>query len=230
MNICFVSGASSNHFKSLKNLIQSVLKFYPGEPFIVFDLGLEQQEVDEIKNIVKVEKFDYSHWPEHVNIKNDQAGGYAWKPIIIHEVAKRTGKAILWLDAGDVVVAPLEPVFSIIEKNGYFSPCSSHNIRKFCMAKTLEYIKIPDDHLNFPSIAAAIVGIDINHSLGSRVLEEWFKLSLIKECILPEGGTYQNNRHDQNILSCLLAKNAGPNYFVPNWWGNELIKIHCDVD
>jgi len=231
MDICFVSGASSNHFKSLKNLIESVLKFYPNNEFHVYDLGLTDDESAQIKNYkVVFEKFDYSQYPSYFDIHNGQAGAYAWKPVIISKVANMTNKPILWLDAGDVVVADLDPVFKAIRINGYFTPCSCCNIAAYCLPETLKYIDIPSDYLKFPMIAAAIVGLDINHPLGKKVLEEWVRLSMIEECILPENSTRQNNRWDQTILSCVLAKHTGYNYYVPNWWGFETIKIHQDVD
>jgi hypothetical protein len=105
-----VTGASDNHYKSLINMILSFMKFHKNDPdyvIIVYNLGIKEELWTRLLNIFSrytnfiPETFDYSQYPDYVNI-NINAGEYAWKPIIIHKVFNKYKDITLWMDAGNI--------------------------------------------------------------------------------------------------------------------------------
>ena len=123
--VSIVTGASSNHFRSLLNLLDSLHEEIGPSPHhnrdrdssneqrgngmdisvIVYDIGLldrEKQVLDQhLKGLgIRAEsrKFDFMAWPPHVQDLDCRA----WKPIIFHNALKDADTAI-WMDAGCLV-------------------------------------------------------------------------------------------------------------------------------
>src|SRR5581483_3934485 len=89
-DLVIVTGASSNHFRCLKNLLHSIELFEPQSRTIIYDLGLTTDEVADLTTTgYDVRRFGFDGYPPHVNIKVAN-GQYAWKPIIIAEEFGRT--------------------------------------------------------------------------------------------------------------------------------------------
>src|SRR5207253_779446 len=94
-----VSAASSNHFSSLKYLIESVTNNLLMNNnsldqegilfrFILYDIGLDLNNLKELSNILdynyfsfglEIRKFDFDFYS--INLES-----YAWKPIIIYNI------------------------------------------------------------------------------------------------------------------------------------------------
>jgi len=73
-----ITGASDNHYASLINMIESFIKYKDTNQLIIYNLGIEETnwqnliiKYDEYKFIYKI--FDYSKYPELFNI-NINAG------------------------------------------------------------------------------------------------------------------------------------------------------------
>ena len=70
MDLTLATGASSNHFLSMKQLLNSIKNFEASTTVIVYDLGLTESEVLEVKEMgYQVRKFDFSKYPAYFNIK-----------------------------------------------------------------------------------------------------------------------------------------------------------------
>ena len=79
-----VTGCSSNHYGEFKPHIEDFRKSFPGTKCFFYDLGLSDEQINEVKNMPDLvyRKFDFNAYPEHVrNLQN-----YAWKPLIIQEM------------------------------------------------------------------------------------------------------------------------------------------------
>jgi len=60
-------------------------------------------------------------------------------------------------------------------------------------------------HLNELQIRlAGICGVNYSNFNGKTILDDWYKYSLDKNCIIPEGSSRNNHRQDQTILSALI--------------------------
>lgn len=230
-DICFVTGASSNHFRSLCQLLSSIVRHYPDNTIIVFDLGLNGDQSHFVKftfPTISFNAFDYSKYPSYFNI-NINAGEYAWKPICVKHAAMRFNKPVLWLDAGDVITANInDGIIKAILTRGFYTSKTEGDLAMWTHPKTLDYLQIVNR--NMPMGNGAIIGIDPNHPFGKRILDEWAAMALVKECIAPEGSSRANHRQDQAVLSCIASKVLGlsyPSYVAMTTPG---ISVHQDID
>ena len=54
--------------------------------------------------------------------------------------------------------------------------------------------------------SGGVVGINYNIPWVKEMIKEWRDLSLIKECICPDGSDRSNHRQDQSIFTILFYK------------------------
>ncbi len=125
--LTIITGASQNHFKSLRQFLGTLKNVQISFQCYVYDLGIEEETLNSIKEVYPIfiyKKFDYSKYPDYFNI-NINAGEYAWKPVIIEEVSKEVEGVILWCDSGNKILNSLQHLYNIIEYQGIYSPVSS---------------------------------------------------------------------------------------------------------
>lgn len=135
--------------------------------------------------------------PRHVD------NPYAFKVYSIKEVRSRGYDQILWLDASVWVVKPLDPVFDLITKNGFFVEDSGHQIGQWCNDRTLDYYGITrEEAMEMDMISSGFVGIDFNRKNGVEIYQRWYKA-------MEDGmfvGSWDDHRHDQTCLSIIIYK------------------------
>jgi hypothetical protein len=202
-----VTGASSNHFACLKNLLFSLSTFEADTSVVVYDLGLQSEELGELKRDHRcdVRRFPYENYPPHVNLAIHRRS-CAWKPIIIADLLAETGGSVLWLDAGNLVHQRLDQTRKLLAEYGLCSPRSTGFITKWTHAGTLQYLDAGPDLLNLGNRNAAIVGFAPEHKGIKALAERWKACALDADCITPAGATWQNHRFDQAVLSVLIAQ------------------------
>jgi hypothetical protein len=221
-----VTGASSNHFKSLLNLIQSGIHF--NEKFIVYDLGLEKKEVDLLQTFdVILKKFNYLKYPSFVYIGNNS---YAWKPIIIQEVMNELKDDFIWLDAGCLIHNRLNRIRQEIKLFGFYSPISSGTISTWTHKTTQNILGVTENIRNKYNVSGGIVGVNNKIVTIRKLIDRWVKYALTKECIVPKGSSRKNHRQDQAILSVLLHQFYEKNLIQPCSKKLLDISIHNDVE
>lgn len=117
-SLTVLTGASSNHFGPLLNLLATVDVYAPGTRVVVHDLGLTAAERVRLGGR-DVRVFDFDAHPEFMDLRrhprpgpgdrlDHPAGLYAWKPLIVRDGAREFGGLVLWVDAGDRLTGPLE--------------------------------------------------------------------------------------------------------------------------
>jgi hypothetical protein len=200
--LTIVTGASSNHFRCLLNLVRSIRHFKPRALVIVYDLGLNETERGTLNAVVHLRKFDFSVHPSWIDIRV-QYGQYAWKPIILSDALDECGGAVLWLDAGNLVLNSLDRVQREIERNGVITPTSPGRIKDWTHPDTLRFLNVPESHFGRRNRNGAIIGFDRHCKWALDFAHRWKECALIKECIAPEGSNRKNHRQDQAVLSAL---------------------------
>ena len=50
-NFTFITGSSSNHFEESKDLIASIQSVFPQKSIYYYDLGLNNEEIEQVKSI-----------------------------------------------------------------------------------------------------------------------------------------------------------------------------------
>lgn len=237
-DLTIVTAASQNHSKSLIQFLCSlIVNKVVFKQVYVYDLGLDPATLRIIKDMfsekqVRIRTFDYTKYPSYFNI-DDECGQYAWKPVIIEEVAHDVKDGLLfWCDAGNKIVDDLMPLYDFMGKNYIFTPVSLGSIVDRTHPATMEYLSIqPDSSIAKLSMRNAAQVCFHIHEKTLQFIEEWSNCAQIKNCIAPDGSNRLNHRQDQSILSILfyqfsklypkLLTEIRDSYFV---------SIHQDID
>ena len=230
-----VSGASENHIKSLLQMINSLYNTITYDfNLYIYDLGLSNESLNNLKrfNKIIVKKFDFSKYPSYFNIKIC-AGEYAWKPVIINEVANETSGYLIWFDAGNKIdnLSSFNRMIKHLESNKIYSPRSNSTIKEWTYSEVLEVfnLKNDEDALNFVGRNGAIFGFNLNFPDVKEFLEFFSKYAQDKKYIAPEGSNRTNHRQDQSLFTILFYLfHKKHNINVLNHYFD--IKIHQDCD
>jgi hypothetical protein len=199
-----VTGANSSHAACQLNLLRSLELSHVSAEVIVYDLGMTPAERARVAAFrgVSLRTFAFAAHPPHVDI-DVAAGEYAWKPILISDVARARGGLILWLDAGDLVFGDLRWTWRVIEREGVYSPTSSGTVRDWTHPATLAALGGGPELLDLRNRNAALVGFDTRQTGAGQVLEAWRDAALDPGIIAPSGSDRSNHRQDQAVLTVL---------------------------
>jgi len=234
--LSIVTGASQNHFKSLKQFLLSVntstIKCF------VYDLGLNAESAEELKKYqIEYRLFDYSAYPSYYDIKIN-AGEYAWKPAIIYNTMKELittdkDRILLWCDAGNIYKnCNIGALTTHILQNKLYSPDSNDDVKFWTHPLTRTWFKIGDDNpiLSKQNRNGAIIGFHINDPDIQSFIQTFNNYASIKECIAPIGSNRSNHRQDQAIFTVLYYQfmEKHPSYIITN--SNFNIWTHHDCD
>lgn len=228
--LTIITGASSNHFKSLKQLLESADLHEPKTPIIVYDLGLTAQESKQLQGPYrKVLKFSFQNYPSHVNI-HKHAGQYAWKPIIIADTLNSVQGNIFWLDAGCKIEEPLTELRTYLIKHGLYTPRSGGTIQDWTDPATMRKLHVTQDVAKMSNRAGGVVAIKWECPVSRSLIQRWKLLALNKAIIAPKGSNRKNHRQDQSILSILVNQALQSQLFehIPSHYLG--ISVHNDVD
>lgn len=208
MNNVIATGSNSKYFRSLKTLIFSVLKYTDEDvsEIHVYDLGLNQVEIKELKALNKVTIYKLPNdlittYPHFKDPKN-----FAWKTyVIFNEVQLKN--TFIYIDSGACFVNYITPIFDIIYKNEIFIVNDKYQTNdKWCHQKSFEILDVNDYLKTGNQIWAGMQGYKSNGKFNF-IATLAFEYAKIKECI---EGSVKNHRHDQCIYSILTQKNNCP--------------------
>jgi hypothetical protein len=245
------TGSSSNHFKSLKQLIRSFLDVYPEDDsrnqMIVYDLGLTEEQWLELNADLGSPKivyrnFEFNKYPDYFAIQNN-AGEYAWKPAIIHSLlteftADTQPEILFWMDAGNKLVEKMDVVIEFVRKNKIYSDRSAGNIIDWTHPSTLQFMGVEKDAdlLNEGNCNGACYGFYLGEQWVRDFITDFYGLAIKKECIAPEGSNRTNHRQDQSVFSILFViyqrkyRFERSNCFDLKRWCYPGYAVHQDCD
>lgn len=221
MEYKIISGANDAYILSLMNFIEYHISIgIPIQNLIIYDLGLNKENLQKITNLINndnfsIKKLDYNLYPEHVNLNifNGLNCSYAFKPIIIFNESQNFNTIpILWLDCACKLnnIDNLYEVLNTINKEGFYCPVGNleNTIESIELnhPKTMSILGISrNQHIyELQSRLACIIGVNYGYFNGKTILDDWYKHSLVKDVIIPEGSSRNNHRQDQSILSALM--------------------------
>lgn len=213
--IVFVSACNSPYFEPWLRLYESIKKNIVNPTIYFFDLGLEEKQKDILNRIdVNYSVFNFDLYPDWVNIKN-QAGQWAWKAQCIKEVMDKYDKNkkiyLIWCDTRNLVDNNLESLVKFLDTNGVYTNTTQGNVNNWTVNGTIEYFEKFEGlnakkYINYPMRNAALPCFNISIEWVREFIDEFARLSLIKDCIFPSGSSYRNHRQDQSILTILYYK------------------------
>jgi hypothetical protein len=213
-----VTAASSNHFGALCQMLES-LRLLDAR-VECYDIGLTADEARSLPrwNRCTHRRFDYASYPAHMNVEIN-AGEYAWKPVIVAEVADRaraeaSPSDVLWADAG-CFFHRLDTISRRIEVgDGLWVRTSPGNMHQWTHPLTFAALEAdPAAYASKPNADATLVGFRLGGSstavrerVYNDIIVPWKRCALSKDCIAPPGSSRKNHRQDQAVLSYLVHR------------------------
>lgn len=127
---------------------------------------------------------------------------YAFKPYAIQKAIDLGYELILWCDSPVHAIKSIEPVFDHIEKHGYlFFDNIGHPLGRWTNDKCLEYFNISrQEAMDIQQIMACCMGFDMRDASVYYLFKDY-----MSELYRLYHGSWDNHRHDQSVMSCLLA-------------------------
>ena len=225
-----VTGASSNHYASMLNMIASARETYDGA-IVAWDLGLSADEVDDFLfqslQGVELRTFNFSAWPDHVmppSATPAELHNYAWKPLIFADMLHEA-ETVLWIDAGALVTLGLDYIRQQIAQHGFFATEATSTVGALTHPSVL--LRFRAQHLAQRwQAASGLVGLDRRSDAYETIALPWRACALDLECIAPPGSTRANHRQDQSALS-IFVHQAG--HGIAHARRDHGIMIHMDT-
>ena len=145
-------------------------------PMVVFqDFPRGIQRIKE--NLKKYHfKGDFNSWeklypegsPTHQQIP------FAFKPFCFYEAFRRGYQLILWMDSSIIIKQPIEPLFELIERDGYLFFQEDHSVGQFCKDDALEPLGITrEESFTIPSCFAGVIGLNLADQRSMEFLRQW---------------------------------------------------------
>lgn len=200
-----ITGANSKFFGPLQNLVGSLRYWAPSNKIVVYNLGLDPEEVNIVESWDNVLDVKWktgipATYPEHLR----KAKAYAWKPVAINE-SLHEYKQIFWLDAGSTVVGPITEAIRITQQNGIFLVWGQdEDMKPKSFTKT--YSAFGYDKATFrggPHYSGNTQAYLYPSRYVDTVVIPNAQCALLPDCIMPEGSEVVNHRYDQTTLSIL---------------------------
>lgn len=112
--------------------------------------------------------------PTHMNAP------FAFKPFCFIEARKRGYDLILWIDSSGVVLRKIDPIFKMIENDGYaFFRNASYILGQWCSDDALTSFGISrKEALEIPEANAAAVGLNMQSQIAQEFLNKWYEKSI----------------------------------------------------
>lgn len=151
---------------------------------------------------VEYRLIDWSQLPDWAQLSAPNAGAYAWKPFIIHTVAKENHELLIWCDAGNLI-QNIKALEDHVRSVNLYTPHSSGTIQCWTHDACIKGMELPEHWKALQMRNAACVGLVPSDPTISRFIEDWKICALNPELSV---GSRDNHRHDQSILTCLFYK------------------------
>lgn len=218
MIFCTVS--DDRHFPLLLNLIGSIHKhnFNQLKEIMVYDLGLREEYLNILSEIHKVKIYKIEETNPYIfkDIQTDHRryvkGLFSWKPVIIKQ-ALDLYEEVLYVDAGSVLLKPIDNLFKHISQNGYLFFDCGHSIKWMSTKAIIEKFKLNEEQ-NKWILNENTLGIDAGfQGISRKVYNEYvlpmYELSkdinnFVDDGSCPNG--WGTGRHDQTLFSILAQK------------------------
>ena len=218
----FCTASDTKFFKILKSFIGSVHKTnfdHLGE-IAVFNLGLTKKQINEINSMQKVHVYEVERTHPDIikQVKVDLGGRtvpgwYAWKPVAIKQ-ALDMFPYVLWQDAGNVVLKPLDDLFEHIRQNGYLLLCGGRKNKNHTTQYLIKKFKLDQEDRKYvldqnQCSAGSALGISRdNYTAYNEFILPIYELTKDLRNFSDDGtcpGGFGRARHDQTVFSIFTS-------------------------
>jgi hypothetical protein len=214
--VIIVTAADQRFWRSLYQFLRSAERqgLFDRYRVIAYDLGLSPDTRASLQRrfgLCEFRRFDFSAHPPHVAMAR---GTYAWKPVIVSDLAEEFGGAfILWFDSATILKSDLAEVLADIRRRGVHVLKGFDLLLESCNPLTLQALDAPLDYMYRRTRPAGYVGLDTSQNNARKLVRLWREHALIESHIAPTGPVepWPRNRwhrYDQSLLTILLNRMA----------------------
>lgn len=217
---CFCTAADSRYFNELKNLIGSIHNSHYGVEILVYDLGLSDAEKNELRHMENVTPCDIERThPDIIKSFLTDNGGrrvpgwFAWKPVLIKQSLDKY-PIVLYLDAGTVIMHPINQLFRYIEDHGYFLFDTGCLLAPRMTKFLIESFKLHSPErqwiLQQNFMDASLMGFSKNSNAYVSCVMQMYELSRNLDYFKDDGSApmgFGGARHDQTLFSIISFLN-----------------------
>ncbi len=157
---------------------------------------------------------------ESVGAEPHSVNNYSFKPMAMIKAYEKGFRQVLWLDASMLVIKDLEPIFALIEKDGYFFQDSGWPNSRWTHDAAREYFGTDEG----PMLSSGVLGLDLDSEIGYKFFDLWTQA--MRDGMF--NGAWDVTRHDQTCASLIAYKlgmklQTANTFFVYGTEGNEFI-------
>ena len=221
-----VSAISSNHFEEAKGMIATAQRFLPTTRIVVYDLGLTENERNELESFcnVEVRNFVFDQYPLHFRYLFK----YAWKPTVIRTVAQEA-EYVCWADASVRFVKNFESALTTLDMFPVRGRNHSFKMVQVTHEVSLQYLNLTREQMQDVLGVEATLLLFKTNSLVMKLLDQWCECAAHELCIAPPKSSFfmcnfkkvkpQSleyigcHRFDQSVLNVILVRDFGKKVF-----------------
>ena len=187
-----VTGFSSNHYNEAQDMLGSVHHFLPKTPIIIYDVGMDNEQVKALKELknVEVRKYDFEANGRTNYRKIGHGAGlgcYAWKIFVMDEVS-REHKVFAWLDASIRLIKPITSSDCVESLNNIpLSACFNHmysrRMMQFTDEGTVKHLNITRQQMkDVVGFMSGCLMFKMTEKMR-LLMEKWVDCAYNEECI-----------------------------------------------
>ncbi len=138
----------------------------------------------------------WDHWP---NNSFDTSCNYNVKAAAFQEAINHGYTHILWLDSSVWAIKDPNPIFDIINKQGYYFWANGYNCAQECSDICLHYFEISRDEAEqMPAVSTSMFGVNITNPIGKEFIDRW--LQSAKDRVFHGSRFHDNQSTDYRFL------------------------------
>lgn len=195
-----VTAADAPYFRTLWQLLSSLSRHEPLLAVRAYDLGLTAPQRECLARtfprvqLVTFPLVDYPAW------FRPSLRTCAWKPLVLQH-ALGDGD-LLWLDAGTLVLSPLQALARQLAATGVYAPYAGRGcVRDWTHPATLRALDVPVWLQQRRNRAGGVIGLS---SSLRPLVDQWAAWAHQEELLCPAGSSRANHRFDQSLWNVLL--------------------------
>lgn len=103
---------------------------------------------------------------------------FAFKPFCLDEARSMGYTQVLWVDSSILIKEPLDPLFRLLEEQGYLIFDGFHSVGEYCKDEALATLEIErEESFELPSCSASVLGLNLEDQRSLRFLQRWKDLA-----------------------------------------------------
>jgi hypothetical protein len=143
--------------------------------------------------------WDILTWIDWPNMNFGTGNNYNVKAAAFQEAIKKGYTHILWLDASVWAIKDPNPIFDIINEQGYYFWSNGYNCAQECSDSCLHYFEVSRDQAEkMPVASTSMFGVNLTNPIGKEFIERFIQAA--KDGVFNGSRFHDNQSSDPRFL------------------------------